>query len=159
MSKWAREGNDWIQPMAQGTALQGRRDAQSTRDDETSGGKKNRERRGRIDEETKRPGLVLEVPTEEKKLILEIRVDSETVVGAAEKNGWTLRGLVRSEVSGLCGFWDGSCENGTCGACVTLSMSLSLSRKLHFSVECLARGWTVTEPSNPGLWFEASIRL
>ena len=24
--------------------------------------------------------------------------------------------VVWSEVTGLCGFWDGSCENGTCGA-------------------------------------------
>ena len=28
--------------------------------------------------------------------------------------------VARSEVSGLCGFWDDSCESGTCGAGITI---------------------------------------
>ena len=74
-----RQGKDWIQRTAQGP--QGRRDVRSTRDDETSGGK--RTEKGGI-ALTKKPRdlapLVLEVPTEDKKLILEIRGDSKTIV-------------------------------------------------------------------------------
>ena len=28
--------------------------------------------------------------------------------------------VVRSEVTGLCGFWDGSCDNGKCGAGIVI---------------------------------------
>ena len=34
-------------------------------------------------------------------------------------------------------------------ATVTEVVPLFLSRHMHFSEECLARGWTVTEPPNP----------
>ena len=107
----------------------------------------------------------------------------EGVKGRAEE--WVdTANVVRLEVTGLCGFWDGSCEKGTCGArvmllaftkslgwtpthkkcgqvrvrtsldaelcgCGVMWLHVSLSRKLHFSVVCLARGWTVTEPARP----------
>ena len=74
MSKWAggRERLD----TACGTraAPQAKCDDQSAHDDETGGGKKNKERRGAM---TKKPRdlepLVLESPAEDKKLVLEIR--------------------------------------------------------------------------------------
>ena len=118
-----------------------------------------------------------------------------------------------SEVTGLCGFWDDSCDNGKCGAgiviqafteslgwvstykkCGPVTGRSSLDAELggcgmllenlrrwinkkralttntvhllwiclpfaksHFSVACLARGWTVTEPSTPPLcWWHAA---
>ena len=78
MSKWAGEGDDWIQLMAQGPHRM--EDVTSTRDDETSGGKI--EKGGGA--MTKKPRdlelPVLEMPAEDKKLMLEIRSDSKTIV-------------------------------------------------------------------------------
>ena len=84
---------------------------------------------------------------EDKKLVLEVRRDTKTIVDWAEvwicdnvwligrfthhkeADSWARNGVqgregewvdtanvVWSEVIGLCGFWDGSCESGTCGA-------------------------------------------
>ena len=177
VSKWAGEGKDWIQLMAQGPPckedvthclLASMRQAVEKRT--KTGGS----------ELTKKPRelapLVLEIPVEDKRLMLEIRGDSRMVVDwvdghsklktkestiAGVQNflrdwwgrGWDLRhrvaewaihifrehnkeadswaakgvkgregewvdiaSVVWSEVTGLCGFWDGSCENGRCGA-------------------------------------------
>ena len=87
------------------------------------------------------------MPAEDKKLVLEVRRDTKTIVDWAEvwicDNVWLIgrfthnkeadsrarngvqgregewvdtANVVWSEVIGLCGFWDGSCEIGTCGA-------------------------------------------
>ena len=34
---------------------------------------------------------------------------------------------------------------------------MSFSRNMHFSEECLARGWTVTESPNPFLRYEGGL--
>ena len=39
------------------------------------------------------------------------------------------------------------------------STVLTLSRKMHFSEECLARGWTATEHPNPVQRFEGGLWL
>ena len=41
----------------------------------------------------------------------------------AERRDWVdTANVVWSEVLGLCGFWDGCCENGTCGAGTTIQV-------------------------------------
>ena len=65
-----------------GTAPQGRCDVQFVRVDETSNGKKEQRKRESVPTKKLRDltPLVLEVPTEDEKLTLEIRGDSKTIV-------------------------------------------------------------------------------
>ena len=42
-----------------------------------------------------------------------------TAIKGREKK-WADIGMVWSEVAGLCGVWDGSCESGTCGAGIVI---------------------------------------
>ena len=48
--------------------------------------------------------------------------------------------VVWSEVTGLCGFWDGSCDNGKCGA---KTMIQALTKTLGW-VPIYKKGWPVT---------------
>ena len=142
--------------------------------------KKEQRKEERATEETKRPGsLIPEMPTEDKKMILEIRGDSKTIVVKGhsklktkertiaslqnlqrewwgrgmdlrqrvadwavhifpehnkEADSWAGKGIKGheevvdiahvgwSQVTGLCGFWDGRCENGTCGAGIMIQI-------------------------------------
>ena len=101
MSKWAGEGKDWIQLLAQEPPRKVS-DNQVDQDDEAANGKETKERRRRSEEETKRCG-----PAEFKKLMLEIRSDSKKIVdwidGRAKLNKCNCKSL-----AGMVGPW-------TCG--------------------------------------------
>ena len=81
MSKWADEGEDWIQLLAQRPLPQGRRADEFAEDDDTADGEKDQERGGAM---TKKPRdlepLALEMPPEDKKPMPEFRGDSKTIV-------------------------------------------------------------------------------
>ena len=66
-------GREWLAARGGWTSLQGKRDVQSARVNETSKGKKNREKRA----------LIFEMPTEAKELMLGVRGDSKTITGWA----------------------------------------------------------------------------
>ena len=52
------------------------------------------------------------------------------------KNGWTLHQIAWPEVTGLCGFWAGSCDNGNCDRGIVIMAYSDLHGWLTFYKKC-----------------------